>query len=604
MRKLSIAYFLFFLLLKQASAQDFVKHADKLYEANAFHEAAGMYLALLQQEYNYEYNVKLANCYRQMNQPLAAEYWYGELAEQPSATPKQILEYAQLLKLNGKYKSAKEWFLTYAKYDVNGYYLAGTCDWAFENQKKPSPYSLDTVSFNTSGSDIAPLFWNDRIIYASTGNIADVKNAKDLYATTGFPYYDFYYAEPANGSMTGRFPLPGKVNTKMHEASGCFNNYTKELFFTRNSYNNGRQKKGKDNIVKLDLYYAKYSDGAFKNVKEFPFDSKKYSVGQPTLSADGNVLIFASDMPGGFGGTDLYYSERTASGWGDPVNLGDIINSPGDEMFPFFSQENILYYSSNWLPGFGGLDIFSAERDGDHWTKPVNLGGPVNSSRDDFGFIKRNGKGFFSSNREGGKGGDDIYAFSEIHPIGFILVIDPDKNPVADANISFSSNGKRLRDFRTGADGMAEIPVFSGDNFTAVISKDGYLDANVKNIGTVKTNNGVYAVELQPLMGTQEQSPDQEHKQPDRDTTEIQNVNSGYSYEVQIGIYKNPDYSKLAQLANVGELDVKSKDDGSLQFTLTGFSTYEEAAAAKDAAVGKGFTDAFIITYKDGVRQN
>ncbi|MFN3940897.1 MAG: tetratricopeptide repeat protein, partial [Chitinophagales bacterium] len=169
--------------------KEFLKMADKLYNAGAYSEAAPMYLALLQQTYNYEQNKKLAYCYLQLNMVNDAEHWYGVLANQNAGEPDIILNYAQILKLNGKYKTAKEWFLEYAKYNDDGYYLAGTCDFAAVLIQQPQYWALDTLSINSKGSDIAPAFYRSGIIYASTGVVTGDKKQK-VNKSAGLPFYD------------------------------------------------------------------------------------------------------------------------------------------------------------------------------------------------------------------------------------------------------------------------------------------------------------------------------------------------------------------------------------------------------------------------------
>ena len=175
-----------------------------------------------------------------------------------------------------------------------------------------------------------------------------------------------------------------------------------------------------DKTVKLKLYRLVYLPNENRwgdqLIEAVPFNDREYSVGHAALTADGQTLYFASDKPGGYGGVDIYKSVRDQSGnWAAPTNLGPSINTSGDEMFPFVSNDGTLYFSSNGHLGLGGLDVFSATavstKEG--WSAPENLGFPINTNSDDFGYIidKENKNGYFVSNRAGGKGDDDIYKF-------------------------------------------------------------------------------------------------------------------------------------------------------------------------------------------------
>ncbi len=375
-------------------AQDLKKQADKLFDDNDYSNAASLYLASLQQEYNYDANYKLAESYRLMNEPAKAEYWYEVLVQQPLKDPKLLYNYAYLLKLNGKYKSAKEWFLKYAPYNYNAFYLAGTCDWAMSNKDKNSGYVVDTLNLNSRGSDITPAFFNKGILFASTGE--PEKTAANRLSE--MPDYDLVYAEVRGGKFSAPALLAGDINSKMHESSPFFDASSQTLYFTRNNFSKNEYDELHLRDLNFELFASGYLNQNFSSALEYEIDNSNYPIGQAAMSPDGTILIFVSDKPGGFGGADLYFTQRTSDQWSMPQNLGNIINTSGDEMYPYISNDGKLYFASTWHPGFGGLDIFLSERKNNHWTKPQNMGVPVNSFRDDFGFIIQNRTGYFSSN--------------------------------------------------------------------------------------------------------------------------------------------------------------------------------------------------------------
>lgn len=662
--------FILFLLIQVAafSQKDFNKYADKLFDAGAYNEAAPMYLSMLQQAYDYENNFKLAVCLKNLNRVNEAEYWYGVLAEQKSGDADILYNYAQLLKLNGKYKTAKEWFLEYAQFNEDGYYLAGTCDYAMGISEKLSAWAIDTLSINTSGSETAPAYYRSGIVYASTGISTGDKKQK-INPASGLPFYDLYYAaQGSDNNLRNPTELDG-VNTDMHEASAFFDTNSNTLFFTRNNYYKGRQLKGKDDAVHLQIFTTLFADGKFQKAKPFQFISKEYSIGQPCLSPDGNILIFTSDMPGGFGGTDLYYAEKLEEGWSLPINMGAVINSKGNEMFPFISDEGKLYFSSNWHPGLGGYDIFISERNAGNWTKPENLGTPVNSSRDDMAFIIHNGVGYFSSNRPGGKGSDDIYRCIQLQEIETLHIQNSKLQDVIGAQVTVYAGDRIDTNGYTNVLGMFPVALQENTEYSLTVEKEGYLETNVQHVEQFQSNNGILPVHLQELF-TEEQNeniiieetpeenlisdesqeiipeekinvdessaiPNEENTAEIVSATSFANDNSAAQqntetaipettsppppviepvpvlpaedviiYEVQLGVFRTPDYSKIDAFKKFGEVNSVKKDDGTTRVSITKIITLDDAQALQKEAIEKGFAGAYIITYKNGVRIN
>lgn len=506
MKKLkSILFVLFFSAITGLSAQNpYLKNADRLFNNYAYYEASVIYLSWLQQQYDYNANYQLAECYRMMNDLKQAEFWYDILVMQPVEDPQLYFRYAEVLRSNGKYALAKDNYLKYAVYDEEGYYFAGMCDWALTNLHNRSAYLIDTLSINTKGSEIASTFFKKGIIYSSNGN--GNKN-EAYYQWTGMPFYDLYFAEIEQGRVNKKSPVEGFVNSKAHDSAPCYDPVSKTLYFTRNSFYHNRSKQAKDGEIKLQLFYSDYADGYFTVARPLDINNRSYSSGQPAISPDGSILIFASDKPGGFGGTDLYYSVKTGKDWSIPKNMGQVVNTPGNEMFPFISEDGKLYFSSNRHLGYGGMDVFVCHRENEHWSVPENLGIPVNSSRDDFGFIIKNGKGFVSSNREGGKGDDDIYTVTQLNAVSGIFVHDPDMKGISGAKIYYTEGAQQTLLCVTDAYGYCNLSAKTGADLILKITHDGYLDNNTKNLNTIKTNSGIYPVELQPLIGNLENVP-------------------------------------------------------------------------------------------------
>ena len=232
------------------------------------------------------------------------------------------------------------------------------------------------------------------------------------------------------------------------------------------------------------LYHAKRGQKDWDELKLLPFNSSEYSCGHPSISANNQTLYFASDMPGGYGGSDIYYVTRMDSGWSDPVNMGSDINTEGDEMFPYISAEDVLYFASNGHLGLGGLDVFMVKENKNGSRIIYNMGYPLNSNADDFSFyLKDEQNGYFASNRKGGLGDDDIYMFEYLEKPTFtlkLIALVKDKrngNILKNASVNLKdSDGKLIFEGKTNSQGMINTVVNSGENYSMSGSKDKYLD--------------------------------------------------------------------------------------------------------------------------------
>jgi outer membrane protein OmpA-like peptidoglycan-associated protein/tetratricopeptide (TPR) repeat protein len=361
-----------------------------------------------------ELRLNIAECYRKLNWQDSAASWYSQIEDLSVLEPLHYLYYAQALQYSGNYEEAK---IQYQKY----HHLASTDTRAslkieaIDNREDyyldSALYTVKEVPINTPEADFAPSYFMNGFIFASARERPALIQKK--FKWNQKPYLDLYYAEVIDGSYADPVGLSNRINSKFHEGPITTYQNGRKMIFTRNNFLQSRTGKSEDGIVKLKLYSAEISDEQeWSNIQELPFNSDEYSVGHPTISRDGKTLYFVSDMPGGFGGTDIWVSTYDSI-WSEPVNLGGDINSEGDEMFPFIHDENSLYFASNGYGGLGGLDIYKTWIvQGEQPSGVINLGYPVNTTNDDFAVTldEAGKKGYFSSNREGGTGDDDIYA--------------------------------------------------------------------------------------------------------------------------------------------------------------------------------------------------
>jgi outer membrane protein OmpA-like peptidoglycan-associated protein len=268
------------------------------------------------------------------------------------------------------------------------------------------------------------------------------------------------------------------INSKYHEGPVTFFKDYKKIVFTRNNYNKGRAKKSDKGVNMLKLFIASKKGNKWTDIKELPINSDQYSTGHPALSPDNRKMYFVSDMPGGFGGTDIYVVDYRDGSWGVPVNLGREINTEGNEMFPFVDEAGNFYFASDGHAGLGGLDMFYVEfRNGVPFGGVENLGAPINSTKDDFGFITdaQRSHGYFSSNRRKGYSDDNIYAFTKgCNSLNLIVLNQETNEPLADTELRMVKNGVNKQRYITNSQGQTSLCLESGSDFEFKAFKEGY----------------------------------------------------------------------------------------------------------------------------------
>ncbi len=481
--------FIFFLLVtltvnaQTADVKDQIPdiRAEKYYSIEGYQKAIDIYEKEDPAKMSRETQLKVANAYRlNGNSVMAAKYY--ALCINESSKPQDVYNYAQVLLSNGKCHESIPYFNTYMRSagekSMNN--VISSCD---ELERFPVNNYVDITiaeGLNSKWLDFAPVFYKNGLIFTSgRPNNLNTKN-KDYWS--GKPFMDVYYAE-AQGN--GKFETPGllskTLSTKYHDGAATFTPDGNEMYYSSNN-RSGKSKKG---IKDLKIYTAKLINGSWTNSDAFPFNSDDYDNCHPALSADGNILVFASDMPGGQGGMDLYVSFRKKNIWSRPVNLGKQINTPGNELFPFIDARGTLYFSSDGQKGMGGLDIFSAamEKSETIWSTPVNMGRPFNSLKDDLSFIVSTSglDGYFASNREGGMGEDDIYYWTnkpDYRPNQGLLaikVLDTETNmPVGDARVNLFDEHSQSTGYLTNQDGLIGKDLSRRDVKFIEYKKDGY----------------------------------------------------------------------------------------------------------------------------------
>ncbi|WP_256009301.1 OmpA family protein [Desertivirga xinjiangensis] len=400
---------------------DNVKKADKYYEKYDYKLALDIYEKVMQKRPSLEVAQKLANCYRFINDTEGAEKAYYRVLSFPGFDPLNYKYYADALKQNGKFDEARANYLLYgqslpARSD-EALKLANASDVAKMWSENPDDnVRLTNLDFiNSSNSDFSPVKYLDGMVFTSdrwfvaTRSASNKKN--DVFGWTGNPFLKLYYVKGEDASATIEL-LSGVINQQYHNGPAAFSPKGDTIFFTRTEAPKGKNKKLP--FISKKIFYAVKNGQDWSTPLPLNLNSASYSVQHPALSPDGSILYFASNMPGGFGGMDIYASKKQAGGsWGQPVNCGPNVNTDEDDVFPSVRADGRFYFVSKGHIGMGGLDIFTCEGSFDSFSLPENLKAPLNSSKDDFGIsFKDDMNGYLSSNRNGGKGLDDIYNFS------------------------------------------------------------------------------------------------------------------------------------------------------------------------------------------------
>jgi len=479
------------------------KDAEKEMDLYNYSKAIDILLKTLKKEdqkSRYKATLLLGECYRRQNDMLKAKEWYEKAVESGHSESMTIFFYAQSLRSAGDYSRAKKMFSLYdslAPGNMNGKIYSGFCDSAIAWKNKKPLFEIKNASaLNSRQSEFGPVFYGKGIIFTSD-RIPDVPEQKK-YGWTGNNYLRIYYAEPVNAdSCCICFSKPelltGIFNREWHDGPVSFNGTNDEVYINRTLLykDKGKKDPGRIRTHLLKIFTATKKEGKWTQPEPFVLNSDEYSVGHPALTPGGDTLYFVSDKEGGSGGTDIYFIAYNGSNWSQPVNLGNTVNTPGNEMFPFITGNGYLYFASDGLPGFGGLDLFVTHRVNGKWVTPRNLGQPINSSFDDFSLTtdKTGGMGYFSSNRPGGSGEDDIYCFSAIPswpeiPVPLITTAfvtgcvkdKTTKEPIPDATVfKLGDSSGQVLVIRTDQNGCFRSPVIQGKRYQFKATKGEYI---------------------------------------------------------------------------------------------------------------------------------
>lgn len=395
--------------------------ADKKYDSYAYINAIKTYERVAEKGYkSADMFQKLGNAYYFNAELEQAAKWYGELFAMTSEVePVYYYRYAQSLRSIGENKKANEMlekFNQLSGNDSRGGLFLKNVNYLEAIKNNSGRYKVEDAGINSQYSDYGTAVTLNKIVFASARDTGSLSQRKHSWTNQHFT--DLYSADldsEINPGAVKKFDRT--VKSRFHESTPTFTKDGKTMYFTRNNYLEGKKGKSENRVTLIKIYKATLENEKWDNITELPFNSDNYSTAHPILSPDDKTLYFASDMPGTLGQSDLFKVQINEDGsFGTPVNLGKTINTEGRETFPFINDENEIYFASDGHPGLGGLDVFVSKINEDgNWNEVQNVGADVNSPKDDFAYWidTKSRKGFFSSNREGGQGFDDIYKFLE-----------------------------------------------------------------------------------------------------------------------------------------------------------------------------------------------
>lgn len=502
------------LLLLLVASQDLnaqnakVKRAERLIETGDYKSAIALLHQLIDKEPSDEAKAALGAAYRSIGNIENAAQWYGQLASMPNAQPEYQYIYGTLLFQLNNCEAAEHWFKQYLKlrpYDPRKKDLLNACQRKSELEKKHlTQIALSLPPFNGPANDLGPVYYKNGLVF--TAYRPDLLDSKE-----NGRFYSLFYVEigeqDGNKNYGTVIPFSKELNSPFHDAVVSFNQDQTEIFITRTRQMKVNQL---DNpIRRLEITHAtQIPQVGWSEAAPLPINSDDYSVAHPYLSPDGEQLFFSSDMPGGFGGSDIYVMIRKEGQWGSAVNLGPNINTEGDEVRPFISTSGLLYFASNGHFGLGGQDIFFCPMTQDSiWGMAENMGAPFNTAYDDYGLILNvdGEEGYFSSNRPGGIGGDDIYYFQRKGQLATIEVIDLEKTlNIPNAYVVNSCTGDTLQ---TDGSGNGMLHLHECCTLTAFVN--GYQPRTMEVCPEGPTSDTLYLVLALEPQAAQEEIPEE-----------------------------------------------------------------------------------------------
>ncbi len=397
----------FSFLVVQAYSQKALK--DSLIDKSLYQKNIKIYRSILKSGPNLGVSIKLSEALRQIGSYNESAEEFGKVIDKPGINPIYYKNYSEVLDKIGEKEESERWKLRYKEYERRVEKISDA-----HVDIDTGAYFINRASFNSIETDFGPIFYKNGLLFVSAFS-PESKNT--VHEGTGESFYHFYYAEKKEN---GQFGTPEQVfkeiNTTMYEGPMAISKDFNDIYLIKNNLGEVKTK-SKDKSVKLQLVSGKIQNDEISDIRPFPYNDGEHSFSNPTLSADGSELYFASNMDTIYGSIDLYVSRWENGNWGKPENLGPAVNSADDEVYPFITKNGKLYFSCQKNDSYGGLDIYMTEKKDGVWTTPVHMAPPINSIFDDFSFITDDDtkESYMASNRAGSLGSDDIFMCTQLY---------------------------------------------------------------------------------------------------------------------------------------------------------------------------------------------
>jgi outer membrane protein OmpA-like peptidoglycan-associated protein/tetratricopeptide (TPR) repeat protein len=478
----SIIFMLSFTMFSQQGKQ---KRADTLYNKFSFVKAAEVYRELIENKYNADYATrKLADCYALLRDPKNASRYYKKVVTQENVPVEYYYSYAQSLRGIKDYKESEIWLQKFKDSGgvVNANDFSKDANFITSIFNAKQQYFLDRVRFNSKFSDFGAFEFKGKVYFTSSRD--EGVAVKRLYGWNEQPFLDVYVTDVGSKrNVDFSAKIKGDVNSIYHDGPVTITKNGHVMYFSRNNYKDNIENKDRKGLTNMKIYRATLRDSLWTDIEDLSINSDDYSTQHAALNIDDTKLYFSSDRPGGFGGSDIYVVDIHPDGtMGEPQNVGNIVNTESAEGFPFINNEGTLFFSSDGHVGLGLLDIFGTIRgENDEIVDVINLGLPVNSNKDDFSFtMNPNGiTGYFASNRPGGRGDDDIYAFHRVPTLQVEGVVSDAINtkPIAKSIITlFDDQDNQIAYMETDENGFYQINIDRNKDYKIVAGQNKYID--------------------------------------------------------------------------------------------------------------------------------
>ena len=518
--KLNFTYLILFFVCQFSIAQ--TKVADNFFRDFNYDNAAELYKEALKKEDSTEHILsRLGDCYFNISKVKEAAFWYKKAIDKyPNINSDYVYKYIQTLRAQKKYEEAIEFVKIFNKNNKKDRRIKDIEKFNLDTYSELSStekvyVEIENLPLNTKYSDFGSFEKDNKLYFYSTWVKDSITNEKELYELNNEPYLNIFESEITIKNNKKVFSNAAKLNSEIntkndHEGLVTITNDGNTMYFTRNNVNKKEKRRyNKSGSSNLKLYKATKVDNTWTNIEELPFNNENFDFTAPTLTPDNKTLIFSSNMDTGYGQTDLYKVAINDDGtFGEPINLGPKINTEGNEKFPFVAKDSTLYFSSDANINLGLLDIFESNILKTSTNIDVkNLGAPFNSSFDDFCYFidTETNTGYFSSNREGGQGGDDIYAFGKLKCEQIVkgLIRDELTNELlSKATVSLINiDGKILERYQTKEDGYYEFKIDCEKTYTILAEKPIYRPDNIEfETSTINQEETEIDLSLKPLI--------------------------------------------------------------------------------------------------------